>query len=295
MEMKSDVARLPGELAKMPSVSVQLKMDEYSTISKLAKSNAPPPVSQSVITKAPPTTATPTGRPASEVVRSKSPKISKEQAIEKKTPQHLPMIAPMPPQKQQQQVTTAAKYQLTYAAGTPATGLGSGSGTQVQLPPGSGIAVQTAEGNLVVYSVSSSANTTQTVSLVQGGSVAGGATTISTNSGGQQQAYTIGVPAYLDRSNLFQTVQILPAAGATGASTSQQVVYWPSSVVGNTQSPAAAQGAAVATGTVGTSQLAVVQQGQVLQPVQFGVEPASVDSSASGKKSVTPSSVITID
>ena len=42
MEMKSDVSRLPGELAKIPSVSTQLKMDEISTISKAAHKETAP-------------------------------------------------------------------------------------------------------------------------------------------------------------------------------------------------------------------------------------------------------------
>jgi len=51
MEMKADVSRLPNELSKMPLVSKQLKIDEISTISKLAKGSTIVP--QSVITQAP--------------------------------------------------------------------------------------------------------------------------------------------------------------------------------------------------------------------------------------------------
>lgn len=286
--MKTDVARLPGELSKMPSVSIQLKMDELSTFSKLAKGGtAPPPISQSVITQAPP--ATSTGKADGQ---SKSPKVAlKEQVIEKKIPQPLPMIAPMPPQTKK--VTTATNYQVAYATNVPTTRVGSVSaGAQVQLPPGSGLAVQTADGNLVVYSMSTT-NTTQSLSIVQEGCVAGGMPTVTStsSSGGQQQAYTLGVPAYLDGSSLYQTLQLVPsAANATvaAAASGQQVVYWPTSMVGTTQNPVAAQGATVATGTGGTSQLAVVQHRPGLQPVQFGVEQ---DGASAGKTS----SVITID
>lgn len=293
MEMKSDVARLPGELSKMPSVSVQLKMDEISTISKLAKGIAPPPVSQSVITRAPPT---PTGKAVADA--NQSPKaVVKEQNVERKKPQHLPMIAP---KKQQQQVTTATKYQVAYTAGVPMTGVGSGSRPQVQVPAGSGLAVQTAEGNLVVYSMSSSSKSTQSVSIIQAGGMTGGMKTATptTNSGGQQAAYTLGVPTYLDGSSLYQTVQLVPAAAAAAttatsvaATSEQQMVYWPTSVVGTPQ------GTAGATAAGGTSQLAVIQHGQVLQPVQFGMEHRSTDSSSAGTTGMdtTSCSVITID
>lgn len=270
MEMKLDVARLPAELSKMPSVSVQLKMDEYSTISKLAKVNSQQPISQSVITQAPAAATAQAGTAViTDINRSKSPVVRKD-AAEKKSSH----VSAVPAQK-----TATTKYQVAYTTGTGASG-----GTQVQLAPGSGLAVQTAQGNIVVYSVASSVNTTQTVSIVQGGSVVGGgASTVSTNSRGGQ-AYTIGVPAYIDGSNLYQTVHLVPAASA-GASTivsgSQQVVYWPPQ----------------STATVGTSQIAVVPQGQVLQPVQIGVDKSSTKESTvtAEKKNTAQPSVITID
>ena len=291
MEMKTDVVRLPGELAKMPSVSLQLKMDEISTISKLAKAIAPPPVSQSVITRAPPT---PAGKVTMDISQSKTYKAAvKEQVIEKKTQQH--MIAPVVQKKKQQQVTTATNYQVAYTAGIP---VGSASHPHVQVPPRPGLAVKTAEGNLVVYSVSSSGNSTQTVSIMQAGSVARGVATATTSSGGQQPAYTIGVPAYLDGSSLYQTVQLVSASSATSeaATSDQQVVYWPTPVVGASQGTS--QGAAGATPVAGTTQLTMIQHGQVLQPVQFGVEHRSTDGSndgGTGNKGLASCSVITID
>ena len=51
VEMKMDVARLPNELAKIPSVSKQLKMDELSTLTKMAQRGEVVPAS--VITQAP--------------------------------------------------------------------------------------------------------------------------------------------------------------------------------------------------------------------------------------------------
>ena len=267
MEMKLDVTRLPGELSKMPSVSVQLKMDEYSTISKLAKGNA-----QSVITQAPPKSTSQTTPTVTDVSRSKSPNIAKKEqpaVVEKKqhTTAHIaaPVATPL--------AQNATKYQVAY---TTATG-SNAAGTQVQLPAGSGLAVQTAQGNIVVYSVASSVNTTQTVSIVQGGTVVKGASTQLTNSSGQ--TYTIGVPAFIDGSNLYQTVQLVPSASAnaTNIASGSQVVYWPSTA---------------SNATVGPSQIAVVPQGQVLQSVQFNTKDGST--TASKKTSTTPS-VITID
>jgi len=270
MEMKLDVTRLPGELSKMSSVSNQLKMDEVSIISKLAKGNAP-----SVITQAPPTITSQTVPIVTDVSRSKSPNVAKKEipAVDKKqqyTTAHIaaPVATPL--------AQNATKYKVAYTTGTGSNA----AGTQVQLPAGSGLAVQTAQGNIVVYSVASSVNTTQTVSIVQGGTVVGGASTQLTNSGGQ--AYTIGVPAFIDSSNLYQTVQLVPSASATATNIApgSQVVYWPST----------ASNATVG----GTSQIAVVPQGQVLQSVQFGRE--SKEGTASvGKKTTTTPSVITID
>ena len=55
MEMKSDVSRLPVELSKIPPISRQLKMDEISTLSRLANKPAAAvamaTTSQSVITQ----------------------------------------------------------------------------------------------------------------------------------------------------------------------------------------------------------------------------------------------------
>lgn len=234
IEMKSDVTRLPGELGKMPSVSMQLKMDEISTISKLAKV----PVTQSVITQAP--VSTPPPKP-----RSKSPRPVKKEPD-----------------------TTTAKYKVV-------PGPSSAVPPQVQLPSGSSLAMQTTEG-LVVYSVgSSTTNPPQAVTMVQAGSTATAAVAPATSTAAGGQTIAIGVPAtYLD-SNLYQTVQLVPAVSG------QQVMYW--------QGQAPAQVNTVAAAPSGT-QLAVVQRGgaatTVLQPVQFGVD---------GLGGKGTSSVITID
>ncbi len=94
MEMKSDVTRLPGELVKMPSVSIQLKMDEISTISKLAKGIAPPPVSQSVITQAPPSVPP---VPVVKAPKAKSPKPIKKEVVVSTSRQNTAPQVQLPP------------------------------------------------------------------------------------------------------------------------------------------------------------------------------------------------------
>ncbi len=269
IEMKADISRLPAELAKMPSVSVQLKMDEISTISKLAKT----PVSHSVITQAPPSSAA-----IKIAARSKSPRPSKKEAL-------------------QPSQVASSKFKVAFAQQPSSTTL-QPVGPQVQLPAGRSLtAVQTAEG-LVVYSVASSATPTQAVSMVQavgGGASSGGITTTAAS----QQTIAIGVPAsYIEGSNVYQTVQLVPAAAASA----QQVVYWPqgaAAVVGTggsgqtvtpaqvTTVPAMAAGGMAG---AGVGQLAVVQNPPptVLQPVQF----STVDGSGNP---TGQASIITID
>lgn len=158
-------------------------------------------------------------------------------------------------------------------------------GPQVQLPGqvAGQVAVQTPEGIVMpVYSVATTGTKpAQSVSVVQ----AATATTVATTS--TSQTIAIGVPAYLDSSNVYQ-MQLVPAVSG------QQMMYWqtPAQVTTVAAAPAAA--------TAVPSQLAVVQgsSGQVLQPVQLSVDSAG----GSGGATVTlapaqPSKnpVITID
>lgn len=233
IEMKSDVARLPNELSKIQNVSSQLKMDEISIISRLAKT----PVSQSVITQAPPLISS-APHTSSGAARSKSPRPIKEMVVVKP------------------QSATA------YAAGGQA-------GPQVQLPTGTpSLAVQTSEG-LVVYSAASSTpQPPQSMTVVQ--APAGASSTVTTSAG---QTIAIGVPTYLDGSSLYQLVpaasgqQVVywpPVVGA--GQTPAQVTTVPANALGTgvgsqlavvqRSTPAAVPGAAAA----------------VLQPVQFSVD-----------------------
>lgn len=257
MDMKADVVRLPSELSRMPSVSVQLKMDEISTISKLAKGVTP----HSVITQAPPT-ATSTAKilpKESTAVRSKSPKPVKSEVV---------VSEKVFLEKQ----STAPKYKVAYAASSS----GGKTGPQVLPPNQSGLAMQTPEG-LVVYSVASTATVTQSGNLVQAG---------TTSTSTSNAAIAIGVPTYLEG---YSTVQLVP----TGST--QQVVYLPP-VVGSTQSTAAAQVTTVpaVTGSVG-SQFTVLQNSPAV--IQQSVQYSAADSSGgtTGRKVTKNNTVITID
>ena len=248
-EMKNDVSRLPTELSKLPSVSAQLKMDEISIISKLAKS----PDTPSVITQAPPTHTGPqktSGAAASSSVGE--------------------MVVVNKPAKQ----PTSSKYAIVSQQ----------PGPQVQLPAGQ-VAMQTPEGLMMpVYSVANSSTKgtgTQAMSVVQGT----GSSAITTTAG---QTITIGVPAYVEGSNVYQLVPAVSGHAVSG----QQVVYWPP--VGQSS-----------TTTVAGSQLAVVQgtSPQVLQPVQLSVAStggaavtlAAAQGTGQGKTAAKKTSVITID
>ena len=325
MEMKSDVARLPVELSKIPPVSRQLKMDEISTLSRLANKQAAAvpalTTSQSVITQVstrgwilmcvpgdrliptvvspPPTPPPPQGSSIVTTLASRAvttatttaavaTQPSKAGVSHKKKKEGDIVIVQEKGRKKTEMVVVqdhsgkvAAQYPVAYTT----TG-----GAIVQgVAPGSGLAVQTAEG-LVVYGVGTTGVQYSTVqhSTVQQSS---GSTSTTTSSSQAQGTYaTIGVPAYVDSSNMYlqgQTVQLVqaPTSGqqtlqlvqAPSSGQAAQVMYWP---VQQGQS-----GSAVG------SQLAIVQGSQaLLQPVQY-----TVDSNASIQSSPSKPGVITID
>lgn len=265
--MKSDVARLPTELAKMPSVSVQLKMDEISIISKLAKT----PVTQSVITQAPSVISHSSGQAGA---RSKSPRPIKKVVV-------VGSDKPKPQRK------------IAYA-------VPSQPGPQVQLPSAP-LAMQTPEG-LVVYSVASNTPPPKSVSVVQ---AAPGATTTATTSAGQTIA--IGVPtAYLEGSNVYQLLPAasgqqvvywppVAAAQTPPAQVTTVATNTPGTGVGGSQlavvqrgSPTAVVPVAAPTTVLQRAAVAPVAAATTaLQPVQ-----QSVDGTAAKG---TQKSVITID
>ncbi len=243
-EMKADVTRLPSELGKLQSVSRQLKIDEISTISKLAKGGSitttGPATTQSVITKAP--AADPTN------------------IIVKKERTDLIFT--------QNKGTSQSKIVQGGASGQViTTGQLATSGQTIQLPAGSQV-VQTPEGLLVYGAASTGSKTAQHSTVIQA---------VSSSNTSTQQAYTLGVPtAYMDSSSggIYQAVQLVPVSGS-----SQQLVYWPT------------QGAQVS-GVPAGSQMAVVQEPQVIQAVKNSVTGATGKLTASGKPG---GSIITID
>ena len=270
MEMKADVSRLPGELAKIPSVSTQLKMDEISTISKAAhKETAPVIVNNtgssggggganrtgSVITHTPEviSTITPaaavvggggsgggasTGNVSSVISDGLKQPLSTQRSS---SPRHRKTAEEKVTVVAGNAIATATPAQtaapVAYATATP-------SGT-IQLPAGS--LLQTADGIVVYQGVQSSNNTSgvqKTATIVQ--QTATGSTQSSNN---QAQTYAIGVPTYVDGGGgaavylQGQTVQLVQVSGG------QQVVYWPSVVQG---------GQAAGTTTQARAQIAVL-------------------------------------
>ena len=268
MEMKTDVARLPNELGKVKSMSKQLKLDEISTISKLAKGSAPaiaPAPTQSVITQGPGAVYSNSSADSSKLVpqpQSKGPS-----AIGRKERTDVIVKSEATGQRKPTAVETG---QFTAAHATSGGQIVQ-AGQTLQLATGSGVALQTPEG-LILYSVAPNTKSTQQPTIVQAANSSRG--TITTSSQGQQ-TYTIGVPAAYVDSGLYlqgQTVQLLPVSAGT-----QQVMYWP------------VQGAQ--TSKVG-SQIAVVREPQpVLQPVQYTL----ADGKVQDNTSKPGSSIITID
>lgn len=253
MEMRTDVARLPNELAKLQSVSKQLKMDEISTISKLAKGSS----STQIITPAP-----------TQSVIAKAPAASDSLSHTGQAPVKKERLEVIQTQKKKGDVSQS-KVATLVQAGTGQLAAGSGqvikAGQTIQIPAGHKL-VQTADG-LFMYSTSTSgSNTSQQPTVMQAVPVSKTTT---------QQAYTIGVPAAYVDSSMYQTVQLVPVSGST-----QQLMYWPT--------------AQASSGVPVGSQIAVVQEPQVVQAVQYSVAGGTVAGTltASGN---TGSSIITID
>ncbi len=252
--MKSDVSHLPGDLSKIPPISNQLKMDEISTLSKLAQRGTITPTTHSVITHA---TSTPTPSlggvttvPSSKVGVATPPPNAR---VEKRDQDKIPSVRP---RKSATQTQPAPQYPVAYAT-TDGTVLQLAPGAKSERPvvqlasggtagaSGSGIAVQTADG-LIIYSPASTTGA-QYATLQQSSP----AQTSVTSSNSGQGAYALSVPAYVDG----QPIQLVPVSG-----NQTQVVYWPSVVQPG-------QGGSQ-TFALPSSQLAMMQSGQtILQPV----------------------------
>ena len=267
MEMKADVTRLPNELAKIPSVSHQLKMDEISTLSKLAsKGTIATSHTHSVITQAPSVVTMATSGSSSAASGADKQKATSKPATGAGKSESIIV------QKEQK-----AQYGVAYAA----TG-GTIVQAPVQLATGSGLAVPGGD-SVVVYTMASNTGGTQYATIQQ---QSGSAQTSTSNSSQTQTTYAIGVPTYVD-GNMYlqgQTVQLVPVSGVSASN--QQVVYWPVQQGGQT---AVSQATAVAA----VPQLAMVQGSSpaVLQPVQYVLD----SKTSTDPSTVSKASIITID
>ena len=289
MEMKSDVSRLPGELSKIASVSNQLKMDEISSLSKLARkqgesrSSAP-----SVITQATPTTTTaataalpmPTsqagaGGVAGGVAPARLDQMEHMMIVQEKVGGVSGELMLVDQSRQ-----PAGQYPVAYTTpgGALVQAVYPATSTGVQVAAST--AVQPSDGMIVV----ANSNGSQFAASVAPSSD-------SSHSGTGQQvqgAYAINMPTYVDLQG--QTVQLVPVSGQSVQLAAGQSVQLASGQLGSGQQlvylPGVMQGSGLAVG----SQLAMVSGGSqaILQPLQYTTTSGTTPSTRS-------SNVITID
>ncbi len=271
-EMKSDVSHLPSDLSRIPPISNQLKMDEISTLSKLASRGTIAPTTQSVITQAPSgSLAPPSLGGVTTIPATSGSKVSKAHVSSRDVKPAVTMVQDQSGRGSSKKRTAAHTKSVVKSTTQYPVAYATTGGAMVQLAPGTttggsgGIAVQTAEG-VVIYSVASTSGT-QYATVQQSGTTQ----TSVTSSHGTQGAYTLGVPAYVDMQG--HPVQLLPVSNNQA-----QMVYWPV----QSGSQALAMG----------SQLAVVQGGQsILQSVTNASDSTHHSGASTGKSK----NIITID
>ena len=270
-DMKMDVTRLPTELSKLSSVSKQLKLDEISTLTKMALRGEVVPAS--VITQAPPTTSViadgnSTSSTAASGEKSKPHSSSSQKSSSSLVKKEKPSQEAKWVKLEEKQVVSSSPAQFTthaYSA-TP-------SGSLVPIPSNSGIRLQTPEGLIVAGSTvpyTTLAQTSKPHTVTVGG--AGATTAIP--------ASYVKVPAaYVDSGQVYQaaTLQLVPVS----AGTAQQIMVWPQAAVVQQQPQAKAGGA---------QQLTVVQGSQLISMVD-----ASNAQGGKGGGGASTASIITID
>ena len=259
-----DVTRLPTELSKLPTVSKQLKLDEISTLTKMAVRGEV--VSASVITQAPPTTSviadgnSTSLTAASEKSKSHSSQKTSSSSSSKKerTSQETKWT-----KLEEKQVATGNTAQFARAYSATATG------NLVPIQGNSGLRLQTPEGLLVATtSVPYTALAQTSKPLTVTGGAAGGA------------SYAVKVPAaYMDSGQVYQatTLQLVPVSAATAGG--QQIMVWQQQQH-QTNKPAA-------------QQLTVVQGSQLISMVDPSA--GAQGAKGGGVATVTNASIITID
>ena len=266
--MKTDVARLPAELSKIPSVSKQLKLDELSTLTKMAARGEVVP--SSVITQAPPTTTSVIS--GGVVVGEKSTKLQSQQN------QHRSSSMSSATKKERASSSQEAKRAKTEEKANAAQYAAHAGSALVPLSANSGLRLQqTAEGGLLVATSSGVQYTAlqqpqQTTKTSGGGGV--------TPDGGGASYAALKVPTFVDSSQVYQaaTVQLVPVSG-------QQIMVWPQAAVvqQQQQQPAQQQGGKMA---AAPQHVTVVQGSQLI----------SMNAAAHAQKgSATSASFITID
>lgn len=194
-----DLSRLPNELSKIPSVSKQLKLDELSTLTKMAQRGEVVPAS--VITQAPSTTSVISGGNAAEKSKSHVTSISQKPAKKE-------MVVVQDGKRKgestgDKHTTKTAQYSYPSTNNTAAL---------VPLAANSGLALQTPEG-LLVAAPYTAIKTSQP--------------STSTN---DRPSYAVNVPTYVDNNQVYQAaaVQLVPVSAG------QQIMVWPPVVQGKT-------------------------------------------------------------
>ena len=268
VEMKMDVARLPNELSKIPSVSKQLKMDELSTLTKMAQRGEVVPAS--VITQAPVNKSViSSGNAVATTEKNKTlpSSVTQQSHLKSSSKKETVVVQDSKSSKNVIESTggksTASSNPSTtqYTPYTPTSG-----SALVPLTGSTGLRLQTPEG--LIVAASSMPYTALKTSKQSSTSNDHGATSYA----------AVNVPAYVDSNQVYQAaaVQLVPVSAG------QQIMVWPSSAV-------VQQGKAPA-------QLTVVQGSQLLSMVD-----ASSGSSTQAQKtsssniSVSSANIITID
>lgn len=186
--MKMDLSRLPTELSKIPSVSKQLKLDELSTLTKMAQRGevAPP----SVITQAPPSTSVISGGITAEKNRSHVTSTGHQKSSKKD------MVVVQDGRRKSEPVEKITSKSAQYAY--PAT---NSTAALVPIATNSGLTLQTPEGLLVAAPY----------------------TAIKTSKPSTSTGYTVNVPTYVDNNQVYQAaaVQLVPVSAG------QQIMVWP--------------------------------------------------------------------
>ena len=265
MDMKSDVSRLPGELAKIPSVSTQLKMDEISTISKAAhKETAPGKINNS--------SGGGGGRSGSVITHTHTPELPittvaqplsntsvisdglKRHSSRSSSPRHSKRTATVAAPPAEEKVNIVAGNTIA-AAGTTHVAYTTPSGSTIQLP------ATAAAGTTIQLPVTGATNTIQ-LPVTAGG-------TIQIPAGSLLQTAD-GLVVYQGVPSSSNTAVVAAATPGTAQKTASIVQQATSSVA---QSPNSTQqtytiGVPTYVDGTGGAAAAVYLQGQTVQLVQ---------------------------